>query len=352
MRRGFTVHNELTLANLGWQPFFQQQLSLQEWEEFVPARIVEQHRSEMEIATSSGHAILAVLPSMPALTVGDWILLDEHGTLLRALERKSCFRRKAAGTGIKEQLLAANVDTAFIVCSLNEDFNLNRIERYLSVVNNAEAEPVIVLSKADLCSDPDAFRAEVQRLDSMLCVEVVNNLVHGGTAVLRPWCRPGKTVVLLGSSGAGKSTLANRLLGRDLQATGAIREDDAKGRHTTTRRSLVETPAGAMILDTPGMRELQLADCEQGVATTFADIEELARQCRFGDCAHNSEPGCAVRGAIESGELEERRYLNYCKLSREQALNSASLAERRAADKKRGRFYKTIQRESRGDKRA
>lgn len=345
------MRNELILANLGWQPFFQQQLSLQEWEELVPARIVEQHRSEIEVATASGHVILPVLQSMPALTVGDWILLDGEGSFLRALERKSCFRRKAAGTGAKEQLLAANVDTAFIVCSLNDDFNLNRIERYLSVVNNAEAEAVIVLSKADLCSDPEAFRAEVQRLDSMLCVEVVSNLVDGAADVLRPWCQPGKTVVLLGSSGAGKSTLANRLLGRDLQSTGAIREDDAKGRHTTTRRSLVEMPAGAMILDTPGMRELQLADCEQGVAATFADIEELARECRFGDCVHDTEPGCAVRSAIESGQLEERRYLNYCKLSREQVLNSASLAERRAADKKRGRYYKTVQRESRGSRR-
>tara|TARA_R110001592_G_scaffold336960_1_gene622798 strand:+ start:64471 stop:65538 length:1068 start_codon:yes stop_codon:yes gene_type:complete len=349
--QGFTVSNELSLANLGWQPFFQQQLSLDEWQELAPARVVEQHRSAIEVATASGHASLPVVHSMPALTVGDWVLLDGGGTFLRALERKSCFRRRAAGAIAQEQLLAANVDVALIVCSLNDDFNLNRIERYLSVVNNADAEPVIVLSKSDLCRDPEAYRAEVQKLDSMLCVELVNNLADGGADVLRPWCRPGKTVVLLGSSGAGKSTLANTLLGQDRQSTGVIRESDAKGKHTTTRRSLIAMSGGAMILDTPGMRELQLADCEQGVATTFADIEELARNCRFGDCAHNSEPGCAVRTAIDAGELEERRYLNYCKLAREQALNTASLAERRAAEKKRGRYYKTIQRESRGVRR-
>ena len=338
----------MSLANLGWQPFFQQQLSLNEWQEFIPARIVEQHKSALDVATAQGQSSLPTLHAMPALTVGDWVLLDQSGVFVRALQRKSCFRRRAAGATAQEQLLAANVDTAFIVCSLNDDFNLNRIERYLSVVNNAEAEAVIVLSKSDLCTEPERFRAQVQGLDSMLFVELVNNLSSDGADLLRAWCRPGKTVVLLGSSGAGKSTLANRLLRQDLQSTGAIRDSDAKGRHTTTRRSLVAMPGGAMILDTPGMRELQLADCEQGVAATFADIEALSRACRFGDCAHDREPGCAVRGAIESGELEQRRYLNYCKLAREQALNGATLAQRRASEKKRGRYYKTIQRESRG----
>jgi len=165
--------------------------------------------------------------------------------------------------------------------------------------------------------------------------------------VLRPWCNPGSTLVLLGSSGAGKSTLANTLLGGDVQDTGAVREDDAKGRHTTTRRSLLSTPDGCMILDTPGMRELQLADCDVGVALTFSDIEELAKMCRFGNCRHASEPDCSIRNAIDAGELDERRYLNYCKLLREQERNSATLADRKAADRKRGQYYKRVQRESR-----
>jgi len=238
------------------------------------------------------------------------------------------------------------VDTAFIVCSMNDDFNLNRIERYLALVNNAEAEPVVVLSKMDLCADPEGLSQQVQALDNMLCVVSVNSLSSDSVAALMPWCKAGKTIVLLGSSGAGKSTLGNCLLGEEHQSTAAIREDDAKGRHTTTRRSLLPMPGGAMILDTPGMRELQLADCEEGVASTFSDITELADHCRFGDCAHGNEPGCAVRVAIEVGDLDERRFLNYVKLLREQALNSASLAQRRASDKNLSRYYKRSQSEA------
>ncbi len=329
-----------SLVELGWQPFFQQQLSMEEWDAATPARVVEQHKSELEVATQAGTHTLEITHAMPSVTVGDWVLLDDHGVFLRALERKSCFARKAAGSKLSRQLIAANVDTAFIVCSMNEDFNLNRIERYLSVVNNAEAEPVVVLSKMDLCADPEGMSQQVQSLDNMLCVESVNSLSSDSVSKLLPWCQPGKTVVLLGSSGAGKSTLSNRLLGDEHQDTGDIREDDGKGRHTTTRRSLLKMPTGAMILDTPGMRELQLADCEEGVASTFSDIIDLADNCRFGDCQHGNEPGCAVRSAIESGELDERRLLNYLKLSREQALNSASLAQRRATDKDLGKYYK------------
>lgn len=329
-----------SLVELGWQPFFQQQLNMEEWDAATPARVVEQHKSELEVATEAGTHTLEITHAMPSVTVGDWILLDDDGMFLRALERKSCFARKAAGSKLARQLIAANVDTAFIVCSMNEDFNLNRIERYLSVVNNAEAEPVVVLSKMDLCADPEGMSQQVQALDNMLCVESVNSLSSDSVSKLIPWCQPGKTVVLLGSSGAGKSTLSNRLLGDEYQDTGDIREDDGKGRHTTTRRSLLKMPAGAMILDTPGMRELQLADCEEGVASTFSDIIDLADNCRFGDCQHDNEPGCAVRAAIDCGELDERRLLNYLKLSREQALNSASLAQRRATDKDLGKYYK------------
>lgn len=344
--------NHLSLANLGWQPFFQQQLSLDEWGTAVPARIIEQHKSELELAAEVGKQTLSISRSMPTLTVGDWVLLNAEGSFLRLLERKSCFRRKAAGSKLSEQLIAANVDTAFIICSLNDDFNLNRIERYLSIVNDAGAEPVVVLSKMDLCADPEALCAQVQALDSLLVVETVNSLSTDSTSILMPWCQPGKTVVLLGSSGAGKSTLGNSLLGQATQVTAAIREHDAKGRHTTTRRSLLAMPGGAMILDTPGMRELQLADCEDGVATTFADIEELAKACRFADCQHNSEPGCAVREAIDCGDLDERRFINYRKLFREQALNAASLAERRADDRELSKLYKRVQRESKKLKRS
>lgn len=327
---------------MGWQPFFQQQLSLEEWDTVTPARVVEQHKSKIEIVCEQGRQTLPITGSTPTLTVGDWVLLESDGRLLRVMERQSCFRRKAAGRQIAEQLLAANVDTAFIVCSLNDDFNLNRIERYLSVVNDAGAEPVVVLTKMDLCDQADEMRAQVQQLDSLLCVETVNSKEASSVEALLSWCRPGQTIVMLGSSGAGKSTLTNALLGEELQAIGEIREEDEKGRHTTTHRSLLSMPSGAMIIDTPGMRELQLADCEAGVAATFADIEDLANRCKFTDCAHQTEPGCAVRQAIESGELDQRRFDNYGKLSREQAFNAASIAERRAGDKSTVKYHKKV----------
>lgn len=262
------------------------------------------------------------------------------------MERQSCFKRKAAGEIFTEQLIAANVDTAFIVCSLNQDFNLNRIERYLSLVYEAGVEPVIVLSKLDLCSDPDSYKDQVQNLNSGLCVELINGLDPSCTAKLLPWFQPGRTIVMLGSSGSGKSTLTNNLLGFEAQLTNTIREDDAKGRHTTTRRSLLTSNEGAMIIDTPGMREIQLSGHEDGVAETFSDIDKLSKECKFSDCQHESEPGCKVRKAIDNGELDERRLDNYLKLSREQAFNAASISERRSTDKKTGRFYKKVIKES------
>ncbi len=332
----------ISLAGMGWQPFFQQQLSLEEWSSVTPARVVEQHKSKLELVCEAGRISLPVTGSTPNLTVGDWVLLESDGRLLRVMERQSCFRRKAAGRQVAEQLLAANVDTAFIVCSLNDDFNLNRIERYLSLVNDAGAEPVVVLTKKDLCDQAEALRDQVQQLDKTLCVEMVNSNDPGSVERLLPWCNPGKTLVMLGSSGAGKSTLTNALLGEEKQATGEIREDDEKGRHTTTHRSLLHMPCGAMIIDTPGMRELQLSDCEAGVALTFADIEELAAGCRFSDCRHASEPSCAVQEALAKGELDLRRFDNYKKLLREQAFNAANIAERRAENKSIGKFHKKV----------
>jgi len=340
------VNNTILLSKLGWQPFFQQQLLLEEVDSLIPARIIEQHKTIIEVATESGIKTLKLSNSMPPLTVGDWILLNENNIFSRLLERQSCFKRKAAGDKFTEQLIAANVDTAFIVCSLNQDFNLNRIERYLSLVYEAGVEPVIVLSKLDLCSDPESYQHQVQSLNSSLCVEMVNGLDTSSTSALQHWFQRGRTIVMLGSSGSGKSTLTNNLLGLDAQLTKAIREDDAKGRHTTTRRSLLMSNDGAMIIDTPGMREIQLSGHEDGVAETFADIEALSKKCKFSDCQHKSEPSCVVRKAIENGELDERRLSNYLKLSREQTFNAASISERRSSDKKTGRLYKKVIKES------
>ena len=329
-----------SLANLGWQAFFQQQLSLDEWDEAMPARIVEQHKSEVTVATESGTFNIPLLSSMPEMVVGDWLLLDSQQHFIRLLERKTCFSRKAAGSKLKTQLISANVDTAFIVSSMNEDFNLNRIERFLALVNESGAEPVVLLSKSDLSETPQSFIEKIQSLDPFLMVEAINCLDKESVNKLSPWIKQGTTIAVLGSSGVGKSTLINTLLGEQRQSTAGIREDDDKGRHTTTRRSLISLGGRGMILDTPGMREIQIADCKEGIATTFADIEAYAEQCKFSDCRHQSEPGCAVQRAIASGELEQRRLNNYLKLLREEAFNSASLSERRSSDKALGKFYK------------
>lgn len=329
----------MTLAQLGWRPFFQQQLRLEQWDCPV-ARVIAQHRNRLDLLGEAGERRLDLHPDMPEITVGDWLVLSPEGKFEKLLERQSLFRRKAAGSKVGEQLIAANVDTLFVVTSLNDDFNLNRIERYLSLANEAGATPVIILSKADLCDDPEPFRRQVQALDSLLLMVTINCLDADEIHKLLPWCKTGDTVALMGSSGVGKSTLVNTLLGKAVQFTGAIREDDSKGRHVTTGRSLHRIPQGGLLLDTPGMRELQLADCDAGVNTTFADITSLAERCRFGNCQHDSEPGCAVQKAIDRGELEARRLSSYRKLMREQAFNSATLAEKRARDRSFGKMIK------------
>lgn len=341
----------MSLQQLGWQPVFQQQQTLEDYDNSVIARITAHHRSGYTLASEQGEIVLPIHQNQPAMTVGDWVILNAELQFNRLLERQSIFSRKAAGSRVAEQYISANIDTVFIVVSLNNDFNLSRIERYLALANEAQVEAVIVLTKKDLCDDYEDKVQQVQSLDSMLMIEAVNSLDQDSTQVLSPWCKTGKTVALMGSSGVGKSTLVNSLLGGFQQATGGIR-DDSKGRHTTTSRSLHLLSSGGLLLDTPGMRELQLADCAEGVSETFSDVEELAMHCRFSDCSHESEPGCAIRKAIESDELSERRFSNYEKLLREQARNGASLAEQRTNSKQLSKMYKTVQSESRNIKKS
>ncbi len=339
--------NIYSLPQLGWQAFFQQQLSLEEWENRVIGRVVEQQRSLIHVLTSEGDKTLPVTKGMPLCTVGDWVLLDVSGNFVRLLDRLSLFSRKAAGTKVATQLIASNIDTVFVVCSMNQDFKLNRIERYLSLANEVGVEPVVVLTKADICDHPEDYLEKVHALDPLLEVVAVNSLDGNSVRQLEAWCVSGKTVALLGSSGVGKSSLINTMSGRHIQSTNAIREDDDKGRHTTTARSLHLLPSGGLLLDTPGMRELQLADCEHGVEETFMEITEVAKQCRYSDCKHENEPGCAVRAAIESGNIDERRLFSYRKLMKEQAFNKASLAEKRAKDRDFGRYVRAVKKEKR-----
>lgn len=337
----------LTLPAVGWRNFFQTQLSFEELESCHAVRISEQHKNQYQYLSTEGEGILPISPSMPSLTVGDWILLSEDGRFERLLDRQSYFSRKASGSKIQEQSIASNVDTVFIVASLNDDFNLNRIERYLAITHEAQCDPVVVLTKADLCENIDAYLEPLRALDHHLMIETVNALDETTLKGLYAFCKSGQTIALLGSSGVGKSTLVNTLKGltredSSASATQGIREDDSKGRHTTTSRQLHFLPQGGLLLDTPGMRELQLAQCEEGIQQTFSDITELAKGCRFNDCQHQKEPSCAVNQAINDGELELRRLQSYHKLMREQALNMATLAEKRAKDRDLGKMYRTI----------
>lgn len=307
----------------------------------IPARVFGVERSIIQLLTTEGPLSMTMTQSIPNLAVGDWVLIDAEHRFVRLLDRASLFSRKAAGTRVDRQLISANVDSVLIVSSLNNDFNLSRIERYLALAHEAGVEPIVVLTKADLWDEPESFVEAVQALDKMLPVFAVNAHDSATLQALELWLSPGHTLAFLGSSGVGKSTLVNTLLGGDVQETNRIREDDNRGRHTTTARSLHLTASGVLLLDTPGMRELQLADCEQGVEETFSDIATLAEQCKFSDCQHQSEPGCAVRAAIESGQLAERRLANYHKLMKEQAFNAVTLAEKRAQDKRFSKMVKS-----------
>ena len=344
------------LLELGWKHFFQQQLSLEELETTIPVRVFALNRHLVDGVGEGGRQQFSLphswlrysVEELP--TVGDWLLVDGDGQPLRLLERVSLFKRIASGRDARVQLMAANVETLFIVTSCNADFNLSRLERYLAMALDAGVEPVVILTKADLSDDVEVFRVKVRTLRHDLAVEAVNAKDASIIETLRPWCSQGQTVALVGSSGVGKSTLVNTLSAADVQETGATREGDAKGRHTTTSRSLHILPAGGLLLDSPGLRELQLSDCEEGVASLFEEIEEVARKCRFNDCRHQGEAGCAVAEAAENDELDPRRLTNYLKLIAEQERAAETLVEKRRKDKNFGKMYKRVQNQKRKEK--
>lgn len=332
-----------TLQQLGWKPFFQQQLRLEDFADFNIGRVAEHHRDRIIVISEQGQQSLTFKKYDEKVCVGDWVLFDDQFRVRRILERQSLFERKASGSKITTQLIAANIDTVMIVSSLNHDFSLSRIERYLTLAHEAMVQPVILLTKADLCADVDVKREQVQQLDSMLDVQTLNALDVQAISSLEAHCTKGKTIAFMGSSGVGKSTLVNRLLGFESMQTAEIREDDSKGRHTTTHRALKVLQAGGILMDTPGMRELQLGSSKHGVSETFAEITELARQCRFSDCSHDSEPNCAVQLAIKNEEIPIRRLYNYQKLIKEQAQNGATLVEKRLKDKALGKLINSAQ---------
>jgi len=330
----------LSLTQLGWSNFFQSQLELDEIGVATPARIREAHRNLVETLTETGPLDVSMSPELfeARVAVGDWLIVAPDGHV-RVLERKSQINRKAAGHVHYAQAIAANVDTVFIVTSCNSDFNLARLERYLVLAHQAQVAPVIVLTKPDLSDTPETYRQQAQKGLPGVIVEIVTATDQAEvTRVLGPWCKTGQTVALLGSSGVGKTTLTNALTGRQ-DVTQDIREADAKGRHTTTTRSMHRMIAGGWLIDTPGMRELQLYDMSEGIVAVFDDLAQLALRCKFHDCAHESEPGCAIQVAIAAGDLDTDRLERWRKLQREDVVNSESIAEARARTRKRQKTY-------------
>ncbi|RLA28582.1 MAG: ribosome small subunit-dependent GTPase A [Gammaproteobacteria bacterium] len=333
------------LADLGWDSFFQQQLTDEQSAAVVPVRVMNVHKSGLQIAGIDVDTQVEPITDDEdgRATVGDWLLLNvETNRIVRRLDRKSLFKRRAPGTDRREQLIAANVDTLFIVSSCNQDFNEARLERYLAIAREAEVMALIVLTKSDLADEPQEFVRRAAKLAPGVHVEAVNALDTEALRCLEAWLGHGQTVALLGSSGVGKSTISNTLLGGSDITTQSIRDDDAKGRHTTTSRTMHHLPGGAWLLDTPGMRELQLTDVRTGLDDVFAEITALAAACKFVDCTHEAEPGCAVRQAIDDDTIDEDRLNRWRKLVKEEAYNKESIADRRARGRALGKFYKSV----------
>jgi ribosome biogenesis GTPase / thiamine phosphate phosphatase len=340
---------ESLLHRLGWDDGWEAAFAEQRAEGLVPARVAIQHRGAYDLMTDGGELRasatnrLVKLDELPA--VGDWVGVDPETLLVEAvLDRRTAISRKEVWQAVREQVLAANVDVAFLVQALPLDFNVRRLERYLAMAWESGAQPVVRLTKSDLVDGVTPYLTEVETVTLGACpVHAVSAPTGAGLDALRPYFLPNRTAVLLGSSGVGKSTIVNALAGEELLATQEVRAGDQRGRHTTTHRELILLAGGGVVLDTPGIRELQLwdADLEQA----FGDVEEIARRCRFSDCAHDSEPGCAIREALADGSLEPERWHSYVKLQRE--LHAIELRRNHLLRQERVREFKIRERQHR-----
>lgn len=334
---------DTTYADYGWTPHFARQADT---DTATPYRVADVQRTEITAISPRGRVKLRVPDGTGTVAVGDWVL-ETNGAVARVLDRQSLLERRAAGTDVRTQLIAANVTTLGIVTSCNADFNERRLERYLVLAADAGCLPLVVLTKADQTDNPGDYGRRAERLSPLLTAVALDATDALDVKLLHPWCRAGDTLALVGSSGVGKTTLRNALTGESA-ATQGIRDDDAKGRHTTTARSLSRTVAGGWLIDTPGMRALRLTDVSYGIDAVFADIEDLAVSCRFNDCAHESEPGCAITAAIDSGDLDPDRLRRWRKLKAEDLYNSETVAEARARAKGFGKMVRKAMDEKTG----
>ena len=354
------------IEQYGWSDLLARAFAPLAHDGLTPGRIVAQHRDGYRVATDEGELrakmagrLLNGAEESGHPAVGDWVavspnLPERTSTIHAILPRRTAFFRRAAHSSQRPQVIAANVDVAFIVTSLNADLNPRRLERYLAAALQSGARPVVVVTKSDLSTDPQARAAEVAAGAGKCPVLVVSAWRGVGLDALLAQVGRGETCVLIGSSGVGKSTLVNAFLGEDRMATHAIREGDDQGRHTTSHRELFLLAGGGLILDTPGIREVGLIDADEGLSAVFDDIEQLASDCRFNDCTHATEPGCAVRAALESGVLDSARWAHFKKLGQELAATEKK-GDRMAADAERRRLaglqkvYRATKRDSRGE---
>ena len=340
------------LSQLGWTPHFQDQLAHLDNGDAVPARVVGVRKNSF-LASNGKSEWLATLsgklkhdPGGMHPVTGDWVLMTDT-VISRVLVRKNVLSRGASGTHHKqdarpqkEQVIAANLDSVFIVSGLDRDFNLRRIERYLTLVYNCGLDPVIILTKADLHGDPEHFVNEVESVAFGVPIHLISAADDACLAALAPYLGSGRTATLVGSSGAGKSTLVNRLCGKDVQLTGSISIHLGKGRHTTTSRDLITMPQGGMVIDNPGIREIAFWQDDSGIETAFPEIETLGRGCRFADCSHTHEPGCRVLEAAAAGEFSLQRLENYRKMKRE--LEYLSDRQHKSADRLEKERWKSV----------
>ncbi|MSU46592.1 MAG: ribosome small subunit-dependent GTPase A [Lacunisphaera sp.] len=358
----------MTLAELGWNDFFAPAFAPFAAEGCVPARVTLQLKGFYEVTGESGAKLgectgrflhsAVTAAALPA--IGDWAAItpqpgdDTRASIHGLLPRRTKFSRKAAGEQEIEQVVAANVDTVFLVSALDANYNLHRIERYLAAAWASGAQPVVLLNKADVCADAEARKSEVKAIAPSVPVLILSAMTRRGLKALAPWLQPGSTVALLGSSGVGKSTLINRLVGEARQPTQEVRATDSKGLHTTTQRELLVAPGGALIIDTPGMRELQPWDAGAEVQAAFADVAEIAARCKFRDCAHAIEPGCAVQVALADGSLDPDRWQSYLRMGRataheERCHDRPAQQQHKSRDKKLTRGLRQRVREKSGE---